>query len=894
MENFHCIAILLLLVLSVTESKPVKQDSPKGSRPRSLLDLLEEYLNQRKFVSPDQPQPNKFEEKGRICAEDENNAERQTIHIDGLDKKPGDLCINKKQEHDDELDIPPPKLDIKELSDRQIRNFGISSTTLWENNVVPFIIDEKSFGSGLNKAVSLIQRTAYNISQTTCVTWRMKTPTDKYFIKFIGNIGGCWSYPGNRRIEGTGQILALDDRCLDEYTVLHEMYHALGGIHEQQRDRRKYFVKINWENIYTPYTDQFALFLHTNNTESYDYRSILQYHLHTGSANFKPTMSIIDEDLGYLITNSKYTLSFYDIAEINQAYNCPKADCTLFCQNHGFRIQPVDQRTCSCHCPSGLKGTTCEELDTDEDCGKTVTLRNGESQEIKMSSYTSGKMCTWLIKAESNSLIKAIITFIDLPYSARKECYHWLEIRDYLIGDPGKELCGNSTTPKTYTQMNIGESSPFMIRFNSRRNRTPGKGFTIRVHAFQSGCMSSPCKTGSSCSDNGDGSYTCSCHNGVSGTNCDEFGALSHNFCDFEDDFGTCVFDQDTSGTSDILWSFNTRLCGKKDQCLQGTGFQYLTMSPSLDKVPFNLGSKAIITTTVRFTAYDRCLYFDYAALNPEDGQFPTQLNVYVEGKDIPSTNVKNIKINTTQEWQTTSVSIKSVQDLKISIEGIFGDTFLAMDNIFLRPGLCSGTAIKTACSSNPCRNGGRCVNSPFRSKPYRCLCQPGYPGLNCEGRTCRFEVDDDPACFLNTRDSTSFWFRRKGQTPSKGTGPSAAFEGQFYFYFEATNRTEGDRYGFTDKGILFKNNTYCLLFYLNMNGRDMGRFSVYTTKYNIISEQIVSIGRDLGNGWYIISVNIQLEPETHIVIEATRGSSDLSDIAIDDVTLMPHPCVSY
>ncbi|XP_062575216.1 inactive serine protease PAMR1-like [Saccostrea cucullata] len=280
------------------------------------------------------------------------------------------------------------------------------------------------------------------------------------------------------------------------------------------------------------------------------------------------------------------------------------ADCTLLCQNHGFRIQPVDQQTCSCHCPFGFKGTSCEELDTDKGCGEFITLRNGESNEIKMASYTSGNMCTWLIKAESNSLLKAIVTSIDLPYSARKECYHWIEVRDYLIGDPGKELCGNSTIPKTYTQMSIGESSPLMIRFNSRRNHTSGKGFVIRVQAFPSGCMSSPCKTGLICSGEGSGSYKCACQNGVSGTNCDEFGALSHNFCDFEDDFDTCIFDQDTSGASNILWSFNTRICGKKGQCLQGTGFQFLTMSPSLDMVPYDLGSKAIITTTVKFTGY--------------------------------------------------------------------------------------------------------------------------------------------------------------------------------------------------------------------------------------------------------------------------------------------------
>ena len=63
------------------------------------------------------------------------------------------------------------------------------------------------------------------------------------------------------------------------YVVLHEFHHAMGGLHEQQRDKRKYFVKINWENIDRANNDQFTLNAHTRNNQVYDYASILQYHL---------------------------------------------------------------------------------------------------------------------------------------------------------------------------------------------------------------------------------------------------------------------------------------------------------------------------------------------------------------------------------------------------------------------------------------------------------------------------------------------------------------------------------------------------------------------------------------------------------------------------------------
>lgn len=32
------------------------------------------------------------------------------------------------------------------------------------------------------------------------------------------------------------------------------------------------------------------------------------------------------------------------------------------------------------------------------DCGKIINLSNGGSEEIKMTSYTQGKTCTWLVK----------------------------------------------------------------------------------------------------------------------------------------------------------------------------------------------------------------------------------------------------------------------------------------------------------------------------------------------------------------------------------------------------------------------------------------------------------------------------------------------------------------
>ena len=45
----------------------------------------------------------------------------------------------------------------------------------------------------------------------------------------------------------------------------------------------------------------------------------------------------------------------------------------------------------------------------------------------------------FVFQGGANTRIKATIDKLDLPYNDNFDCYHWLEFRDYLIGDNGKE-----------------------------------------------------------------------------------------------------------------------------------------------------------------------------------------------------------------------------------------------------------------------------------------------------------------------------------------------------------------------------------------------------------------------------------------------------------------------
>jgi uncharacterized ParB-like nuclease family protein len=49
------------------------------------------------------------------------------------------------------------------------------------------------------------------------------------------------------------------------------------------------------------------------------------------------------------------------------------------------------------------------------------------------------RLLCYLSQGPSGNRIKATIQSMDLPYNTQDDCYHWIEFRDYLIGDKGKE-----------------------------------------------------------------------------------------------------------------------------------------------------------------------------------------------------------------------------------------------------------------------------------------------------------------------------------------------------------------------------------------------------------------------------------------------------------------------
>ncbi|CAB0044313.1 unnamed protein product [Trichogramma brassicae] len=186
------------------------------------------------------------------------------------------------------------------------RNGLKSLSARWPDAVVPYAISARF--------------TMNDFHQQTCVRFKPYSGKESDFLNLTAGKSGCWSSVG--RIGGRQDVNLQAPSCVQKKgTVLHELMHALGFLHEHSRYERDDYVEINWKNIKS---GKYTNFEKSNRKATfalgvgYDYGSILHYSSRAFSHNGKPTIrSTVKKKLG-----QREELSSKDIKKIRKMYKC--------------------------------------------------------------------------------------------------------------------------------------------------------------------------------------------------------------------------------------------------------------------------------------------------------------------------------------------------------------------------------------------------------------------------------------------------------------------------------------------------------------------------------------------------------------------------------------------
>jgi hypothetical protein len=160
------------------------------------------------------------------------------------------------------------------------------------------------------------------IGNRPCITFK-KQIDERNFLDIIdGN--GCDSFKGKLIVE-TQQKLNLNRRqCMNEATIAHELIHALGFDHEQNRPDRDEWVKINFKNVQDNEFNRDFRKLDVTEFQDfgtpYDYESIMHYDSYAHALN-SSLVTIEAIKAPFEIKKNKI-LSDIDVLEIRKLYNC--------------------------------------------------------------------------------------------------------------------------------------------------------------------------------------------------------------------------------------------------------------------------------------------------------------------------------------------------------------------------------------------------------------------------------------------------------------------------------------------------------------------------------------------------------------------------------------------
>ncbi|XP_055340321.1 uncharacterized protein LOC129589550 [Paramacrobiotus metropolitanus] len=215
----------------------------------------------------------------------------------------------------------------EDLFQTPIKYVDDPSINLWPNRTaIPYVISEifsASEQQAIVKALRIMEKKTGG-----CILFKPKTSEDDY-IYFFGNfLDKCDSkvgrVGGRQYVDLARPIHLTSTSCINTGRIQHELMHALGFRHEQQRPDRDQYVDVRSGNVIpADYPDNFVRISSINTFGlKYDYHSVMHYDAFA-FAVFNNSPVLIPKKGLVVRMGQQLAMTPSDVAKIALTYKCP-------------------------------------------------------------------------------------------------------------------------------------------------------------------------------------------------------------------------------------------------------------------------------------------------------------------------------------------------------------------------------------------------------------------------------------------------------------------------------------------------------------------------------------------------------------------------------------------